>query len=122
MPVIKVTDMAYGNCGRRTSTRRRSSSPISGWCGRTGRSTRSTCGEPILPITSTSPEKGDPGFIGMAYYAASEEDLHKVARVPEPRASRTSTSPAGASASVSRNPTAIRSRWCGASSSCPRFR
>jgi catechol 2,3-dioxygenase-like lactoylglutathione lyase family enzyme len=27
-------------------------------------------------------EKGDPGFIGMAYYAPSEEDLHKVARVP----------------------------------------
>ena len=27
-------------------------------------------------------EQGDPGFIGIAYYAASEEDLHKVARVP----------------------------------------
>src|SRR5437773_7435940 len=27
-------------------------------------------------------EKGDPGFIGIAYYAASEEDLHTVARVP----------------------------------------
>src|SRR5882672_11736335 len=27
-------------------------------------------------------EKGDPGFIGIAYYAASEEDLHRVAQVP----------------------------------------
>jgi catechol 2,3-dioxygenase-like lactoylglutathione lyase family enzyme len=27
-------------------------------------------------------EKGDPGFIGMAYYAPSEEDLHRVAQVP----------------------------------------
>jgi hypothetical protein len=27
-------------------------------------------------------ELGPPGFIGLAYYAASEEDLHKLARVP----------------------------------------
>src|SRR5436853_4182059 len=27
-------------------------------------------------------EKGDPGFVGLAYYAASEEDLHKVAKAP----------------------------------------
>ena len=40
-------------------------------------------------------EKGDPGFIGIAYYVASEEDLHKVRGCPELRASRTSTSLAG---------------------------
>src|ERR1043165_4356552 len=27
-------------------------------------------------------EKGQPGFVGFAYYAASEEDLHKVAKAP----------------------------------------
>ncbi len=27
-------------------------------------------------------EKGDPAFVGFAYYAASEEDLHRVARAP----------------------------------------
>jgi catechol 2,3-dioxygenase-like lactoylglutathione lyase family enzyme len=27
-------------------------------------------------------EKGDPRFVGFAYYAASEEDLHRVARAP----------------------------------------
>ena len=27
-------------------------------------------------------EKGEPGFIGMAYNAASEEDLERVAQVP----------------------------------------
>jgi catechol 2,3-dioxygenase-like lactoylglutathione lyase family enzyme len=27
-------------------------------------------------------EKGDPGFVGLAYYAASEEDLHRVAKAP----------------------------------------
>ena len=27
-------------------------------------------------------EQGDPGFVGLAYYAASEEDLHRVAKAP----------------------------------------
>lgn len=27
-------------------------------------------------------EKGDPGFVGLAYYAASEDDLQRVARAP----------------------------------------
>ena len=27
-------------------------------------------------------EKGEPKFVGLAYYAASEEDLQKVAKVP----------------------------------------
>ena len=27
-------------------------------------------------------EKGDPGFVGFAYHAASEEDLHRLAKVP----------------------------------------
>ncbi len=27
-------------------------------------------------------EKGDPAFVGFAYYAASEEDLHRVAKAP----------------------------------------
>ena len=27
-------------------------------------------------------EKGDPKFVGFAYHAASEEDLHRLARVP----------------------------------------
>jgi catechol 2,3-dioxygenase-like lactoylglutathione lyase family enzyme len=28
-------------------------------------------------------EKGDPGFVSLAYYARSEEDLHRVAKLPE---------------------------------------
>src|SRR5881275_1479448 len=28
-------------------------------------------------------EKGDPGFVGIAYYAASLDDLKKVAKAPE---------------------------------------
>jgi hypothetical protein len=43
-------------------------------------------------------EKGDPGFVGIAYYAASLDDLKKVAKAPAPPRSRTSTSPAAASA------------------------
>ena len=43
-------------------------------------------------------EKGDPKFLGFAYYAESEDDLGASRRRPARAASRRSTSPAAASA------------------------
>ena len=43
-------------------------------------------------------EKGDPKFVGIAYHAASEDDLKTLAKAPGASASRTSTSRAAASA------------------------
>ena len=42
-------------------------------------------------------EKGDPKFVGIAYYVDNEDDLKKLAKAPALRASKTSTSPAAAS-------------------------
>src|SRR5262249_10620107 len=64
-------------------------------------------------------EKGEPKFIGFAYYAASEDDLARVARAPGALASRRSTSPVAASGCGSPSPTAIRSR---SSTASPRWR
>ena len=53
MPVIKVTDMAYGKLRSPDLDAQEEFLTHFGMVRRTGRRTRSTCGGPILPITST---------------------------------------------------------------------
>ncbi len=97
MAVIKVTDIAYA----------RLRSPISTCIGIHGEfragPERQDQQRGLLPrhrpvhhlhIT----EKGEPKFIGIAYHAASEDDLKTLAKVPARRASRTWMSRAAASA------------------------
>jgi catechol 2,3-dioxygenase-like lactoylglutathione lyase family enzyme len=82
MALIKVTDLAYGrlrapdldtaeefltNFGMVRSAR----TPTTLYM-------RGTDGSHHLHVT----EKGDPGFVGLAYYAASMEDLKKIATAP----------------------------------------
>jgi hypothetical protein len=76
MAVIKVTDIAYvrlRSAGHSTS--RRSFSDNFGWFRATRAARRSTIAAPIRCITSTSPRRGDPKFLAIAYHAASEDDL-----------------------------------------------
>ena len=69
-------------CVRRTSTSRKNSSTISAWCTSRARRARSTMRgtDPFHHIHVT--EKGDPGFLGMAWHAKSEDDLKALAKVP----------------------------------------
>ena len=82
MPLIKVTDLAYGrlrapdldtaeefltNFGMVRSARTNSALYM-----------RGTDPSHHLHVT----EKGDPGFVGLAYYAASMDDLKRVAKAP----------------------------------------
>jgi len=82
MPVIKVTDMAYGKLWSPDLDAQEEFLTHFGMvrADRTQHALYMRGTDPAHHIHVT--EKGDPGFIGMAYYAASEEDLHKVARVP----------------------------------------
>jgi catechol 2,3-dioxygenase-like lactoylglutathione lyase family enzyme len=82
MPVIKVTDMAYGKLRSPDLDAQEEFLTHFGMvrADRTQHALYMRGTDPTHHIHVT--EKGDPGFIGMAYYAASEEDLHKVARVP----------------------------------------
>ena len=82
MPVIKVTDMAYGRLRSPDLDAQEEFLTHFGMvrADRTPHALYMRGTDPAHHIHVT--EKGDPGFIGMAYYAASEEDLHKVARVP----------------------------------------
>src|SRR2546425_4300595 len=82
MPVIKVTDMAYGKLRSPDLDAQEEFLTHFGMV-------RADRTKNALYMRGTDPahhlhvtEKGDPGFVGIAYYAASEEDLHKVARVP----------------------------------------
>jgi hypothetical protein len=82
MPVIKVTDMAYGKLRSPDLDAQEEFLTHFGMV----RADRTKNG---LYMRGTDPahhihvtEKGAPGFIGIAYYAASEEDLHRVAQVP----------------------------------------
>ena len=63
-------------------------------------------------------EKGEPKFVGLAYYAESEDDLKRLAKAPGASGIETSTSPAAASACGSPSRTATRSRSCTASRRC----
>jgi catechol 2,3-dioxygenase-like lactoylglutathione lyase family enzyme len=82
MPVIKVTDIAYGKLRSPELDAQEEFLTHFGMvrADRTQHALYMRGTDPAHHIHVT--EKGDPGFIGMAYYAASEEDLHKVSRVP----------------------------------------
>jgi catechol 2,3-dioxygenase-like lactoylglutathione lyase family enzyme len=82
MPVIKVTDIAYGKLRSPDLDAQEEFLTHFGMvrADRTQHALYMRGTDPAHHIHVT--EKGDPGFIGMAYYAASEEDLHKVSRVP----------------------------------------
>ena len=81
MPVVKVTDMAYGRLRSPDLDAQEAFLTHFGMvrADRTKNALYMRGTDPAHHIHVT--EKGDPGFIGMAYDAASEEDLHKVARV-----------------------------------------
>ena len=82
MPVIKVTEMAYVKLRSPDLDAQEEFLTHFGMvrADRTQNAFYMRGTDPAHHIHVT--EKGDPGFIGIAYYAASEEDLHKVARVP----------------------------------------
>ena len=82
MPVIKVTDLAYGRLRApdldlmeefltHFGLIRSARTPTALYMRGTGRSHH-------LHVT----EKGDPAFVGFAYHAASEDDLQKLAKLP----------------------------------------
>ena len=82
MSVIKVMDMAYGKLRSPDLDAQEEFLTHFGMvrADRTKNALYMRGTDPAHHIHVT--EKGDPGFIGIAYYAASEEDLHTVARVP----------------------------------------
>ena len=82
MPLIKVKDLAYV---RLRAPELDSQEEFLTHFGMT----RSERTSDALYMRGTDPphhihvtEKGQPGFVGFAYYAASEEDLHRVAKAP----------------------------------------
>jgi catechol 2,3-dioxygenase-like lactoylglutathione lyase family enzyme len=82
MPLIKVTDLAYGRL------RAPDLDVMEEFLTHFGM-IRSARTNTALYMRGTDPphhihvtEKGDPAFVGFAYYAASEDDLHRVARAP----------------------------------------
>ena len=66
----------------RPRRRWRSSSRASAWCAPSARRPRSTCAAPIRAHHIHVTEKGEPKFVGLAYYAASEDDLKRLAKAP----------------------------------------
>lgn len=82
MPLIKVTDIAYGRLRAPDLDAMEEFLTDFGMV----RSAR-TAG--ALYMRGTDPphhihvtEKGDPAFVGLAWHAASEEDLHRIAKAP----------------------------------------
>ena len=69
-------------CARPISTCRRNSSRISGWCqsAKTNNAIYYRGTDPVHHLHIT--EKGEPKFVGIAYHAASEDDLKTLAKVP----------------------------------------
>src|ERR671939_699742 len=82
MPVIKVTDLAYGKLRSPDLDAQEEFLTHFGMvrADRTKNALYMRGTDPAHHIHVT--EKDNPGFVGMAFYAASEEDLHKVAWVP----------------------------------------
>mgnify|MGYP003694168067 CR=1 FL=1 len=110
-------------CGRPTSTRRKSSSTNfrHGARGADGQRALHARHRPAHHLHVT--EKGDPGFVGLAYYAASQDDLKKLAKAPgrvgrreHRRARRRQARPA------ERAERLPDPRWCTGSRSCKPIR
>src|SRR5215475_4139115 len=95
MPVIKVTDIAWGRLRSPDLDAQEEFLTRFGLVKTERTSTalymRGT--DPVHHIHVT--EKGDPKFVGLAYHAASEEDLHKVAKVPGASGVETIDEPGG---------------------------
>ena len=82
MPVIKVKDIAWGRLRSPDLDKQEEFLLDFGM-------TRAARTKDKLFMRGTDPnhhlhvtELGEPGFVGLAYYAQSEEDLHKLAKVP----------------------------------------
>src|SRR5438876_5949969 len=82
MPVIKVKDLAYGRLRAPDLDVQEEFLTHFGMI-------RAARTPSALYMRGTGPshhvhvtEKGEPAFVGFAYYAASEEDLHRVAKAP----------------------------------------
>jgi hypothetical protein len=67
-------------------------------------------------------EKGEPGFVGLAYYAPSLDELKRLAKNPGASAVESIDEPAAGSGCACASRTATRSRWCTGSSSTRPFR
>jgi catechol 2,3-dioxygenase-like lactoylglutathione lyase family enzyme len=82
MPIIKVKDLAYGRLRSPDLDVAEEFLTHFGMvrAARTPTALYMRGTDPAHHIHVT--EKGDPGFVGLAYYAASEEDLHRVAKAP----------------------------------------
>ena len=96
MAWTKVTDIAYG--GPSARSRRHG-----GFLTRFGMN-RAERTDSALYMRGTDPrhhlhvtEKGDPRFVGLAYYVDSEDDLKRLAKAPGASGIETSTSRAAAS-------------------------
>ncbi len=95
MPVIKVTDLAYGRLRApdldameefltHFGLTRAARTPMALYM-------RGTDGRHHIHVT----EKGDPAFVGLAYHAAEEDDLARLARAPGASAVETIDEPGG---------------------------
>jgi hypothetical protein len=66
-------------------------------------------------------EKGEPGFVGLAYYAPSLDDLKRLAKTPGASAVEAIDEPGGGKRVRCASRTATRSRWSTGSSSTRPF-
>ena len=67
-------------------------------------------------------EKGDPKFVGFAYHAANEEDLARIAKAPGASGIETIDEPGGGRRVRLTEPNGYQIGWCTASRRSPRFR
>ena len=97
MPVIKAADLAYGRLRSPDLDKQEEFLTAFGMV-------RAERTPTALYMRGTDPahhlhvtELGDPKYVGIAFHAASPDDLEKLSRGPAPPASRPSTSQAAAS-------------------------
>src|SRR5262245_30670199 len=95
MPLIKVTDMAYGRLRAPDLDRMEEFLTRFGMIrsDRTATTLYMRGTDPLHHIHVT--EKGDPKFVGFAYYAASEDDLARIAKAPGASGIETIDQPGG---------------------------
>src|SRR5689334_16094412 len=67
-------------------------------------------------------EKGDPKFVGLAYYVDSEDDLKRLTKAPGASGVESIDEPGGGSGCGCASRTAIRSRSSAALHRCPKSR